>query len=236
MEAFSAILPIFIFVLIVPLIVYLTLRRQRVIKEKMREIARILGLQYSDGSSPFPQSQSSPAQPGQQKSGAALAPGGFLSNFIGSLTPWRLSGNFKSLPVEIYSITRGSGKSSQIYTVIKAIFSPPLTAGLQISTEGFFNRIGKSLFSTQDIQTGDETFDKRVMIKGNSEPVVKSLLSSPALRQTILKAFDTLNDLSIDDTGAVFEERGVNPDAERYRSILELLTSISGSFPGSGRF
>jgi hypothetical protein len=70
-------------------------------------------------------------------------------------------------------------------TIFSAAFPGPSMFQLQVYKEGFFSSLGKSL-GGQDIQIGDDAFDKTYIIKSNSEETAKQMLS-PELRGLILQ-------------------------------------------------
>ncbi len=87
----------------------------------------------------------------------------------------RLEGNRQDIPLVIYEKVVGSGKNQVLY--LMTTFSPsPFPFEFTIGKEGFFHKIGK-VMGMNDIQFGDEEFDKKFRLKSKSEDQFRSLLN-----------------------------------------------------------
>lgn len=194
-------------------------------KKRLREIAARLGLSYSDGQeamTPKNMPGQVPAASGQFKA---------LSFLFGLLNTWKITGLYNGIPVEIYTETRGSGKSSTTYTIFNVMFKKPLGLGLAISKEGIFQKMGKALLNSQDIQTGFPEFDDKIIIKGSDEAAVKKLLTSPPVREQVLKLVGKYPGSIISDTGVTFERRGISTREDYYKETLNFLAGVVSAFP-----
>lgn len=77
---------------------------------------------------------------------------------------------------------RGSGKNKQTWTC-GSITVDALPVTLVMTRENILHKAGK-LFGMQDIQAGDEDFDRKFMIKGEETDVMDGL-KHPELRQAL---------------------------------------------------
>jgi hypothetical protein len=155
-----------------------------------------------------------------------------LASLASAFGSWRIEGREGGARVRIYTITRGSGKSRTTYTVVDMSAPSPVQGTLKIAREGFFSKIGKTVFGTQDIQAGDEAFDKAVIVKGSDEAAVKGLLSSSALRDAILRAITTYPTLEIANGELKFERQGLIKDVEFYRSLISSMSEVAKAMGG----
>lgn len=80
----------------------------------------------------------------------------------------RLRGNYRNMDLNIYTDKRHSGKNTYYYTVIRLHLPANPGFEFQLAKENFFRKIGKA-FGMQDIQTGNETFDKAFVLKSKDE-------------------------------------------------------------------
>lgn len=80
----------------------------------------------------------------------------------------RLEGTFRNTVLSIYTDRRGSGKHTHYYTVINIRLWANPGFEFRLTKEGFFQKIGKA-FGMQDIQVGNEVFDKAFVLKSPDE-------------------------------------------------------------------
>jgi hypothetical protein len=102
-------------------------------------------------------------------------------------------------------------------------FMAPLTTNntdlrFAIHHEGFMDELGK-FFGMQDIKTGYEDFDKKVIVKGNNEKLIKSLFKGQADR----KVFEHLNDFKL----FLHEREDENSPVKRLYLEFDIYDSIS---------
>ena len=133
-----------------------------------------------------------------------------------------VTGTYRGLTLDTF--TRSSGKSSTTYTRIVLFVNNQANLYLAMYEETIFSKIGK-FFGTQDIQIGDDEFDRRFMIKGQPEEDVTRLLNDSTLRTKIMAA-RSLN-IEVDGRELHFEERYVNLDLDYTQSLFDLLTDIA---------
>lgn len=86
--------------------------------------------------------------------------------------------------VTLDTYTVSTGKTTVVFTRMRAPYVNPDSFRFTIYRKGFFSDIATRL-GMQDIGVGDRAFDDAFIIKGNDERKVRALLSSPRLRELI---------------------------------------------------
>lgn len=134
-----------------------------------------------------------------------------------------ITGRFGNHQVQVYIYSTG-GKNKQTYTVAKVFLEQPQQLGMRVYKEGFFSKVGKAI-GTQDIQTGDTTFDDVMMIKGNDEVGVTEYLT-PALRSALMELIGQEAQINFDDTGAQLTMHGWVTDPSRLGGLMESMERV----------
>jgi hypothetical protein len=88
-------------------------------------------------------------------------------------------------------------------TRVRLEFKSPDELRFSLTKQGFLEQLGK-LFGLQDIQVGDEVFDKRFLIKGNDEFKIQTIFSNLELQELLLAQSDV--QLQLIDTKGIFDE------------------------------
>jgi hypothetical protein len=86
--------------------------------------------------------------------------------------------------VTLDTYTVSNGKTSTTYTRIRAPYVNRDGFRFTIYSKSFFSDLGKFL-GMQDIEVGDEAFDRDFIIKGSDEAKVRALFQNESLRQLI---------------------------------------------------
>lgn len=109
--------------------------------------------------------------------GAQYVEGGFWKGdkVQASHGPWTIT-------LDTYTVS--TGKSSVTYTRMRAPFVDPEGFRFTVYRKGIFSEIGK-WFGMQDIEIGDEVFDRDFILKSNEEPKLRELLGSSRIRELI---------------------------------------------------
>jgi hypothetical protein len=102
----------------------------------------------------------------------------------GSWSNPRLVGRFRGLDVTLQIEVHGSGKHKKTYTRASARFPMPMPRGLNITSEGFTDRLAK-LVGGQDIELGIPKVDNQLRIKGEDVPAVLDLMENWRARDAI---------------------------------------------------
>jgi hypothetical protein len=187
--------------------------------DAMRRVASELGYSFSGGGGE-----------GSESRMASLPPA--LARAVAFMAPWKIEGREGDSRVNIFTITRGSGKSRTTYTVVEMSVHPRERINFTLSKEGFFSKVGKALLGTQDIQIGDESFDTRVMVKGSDPAKVQALLATPTFRASILEAIEAYPSLTVSGELLRFERSGIITKPEFYRELIGKMKEIATGLAG----
>jgi len=86
--------------------------------------------------------------------------------------------------VTLDTYTVSTGKSSIIYTRIRAPYVNPDGFQFNIYRQGIFSHLGKML-GLQDVTVGDPQFDEDFIVKGNDEAKLRRLFANEKIRELI---------------------------------------------------
>ncbi|MBK8398311.1 MAG: hypothetical protein IPL26_24105 [Leptospiraceae bacterium] len=188
-------------------------------REKMENLAKELGLEFqvsNRGKTILDQvPQNKQVGPSSQ---------GVIQLLFSIFSDWKITGNYQDNFVEIYTETRGSGKSKSTYTIIFLKAKQPLAFKMEITPQGVFQGLFIKLFKMEDIQVGDEKFDKRFVIKGDNPEEIKKLCKDRSVQESIYKLMDEA-EYRIVHNGIYFEKNGVITDSLFYKQKLEKMNS-----------
>lgn len=134
--------------------------------------------------------------------------------------------------VTLDTYTVSTGKSTVVYTRMRAPYVNPDGFRFTIYRRGMFTGIAKWL-GMQDLEIGDERFDHDFVIKANDEAKVRELLASPKLRELLDRQKEVHFTVKDDEGwfGPRFDENadelnftvvGVIKDIERLKLLYEL--------------
>ena len=87
-----------------------------------------------------------------------------------------------TVTLDTYAVS--TGKATVVFTRMRAPYVNPGGFQFTVYRKGVFSGIGKML-GMQDIEIGDESFDKDFILKGNDEARVRDLLSNQKIRELI---------------------------------------------------
>lgn len=159
------------------------------------------------------------------RNGLRFEPGGMLSYPS-------VSGMYRGRNLLLKNIRRSHGKkNSKTYT--RLVISLENHAGVQFGLyeENVLSGLGQAL-GMQDVRTGDETVDKRFIIKSQPEEFALRLFTSPGLRERLLQ-IQPIN-LTIKDNELTFEQRGMLSDVDRLQFLLHVLTEVAEHVDNKG--
>lgn len=141
----------------------------------------------------------------------------------------------------------GATMMTMQYTRMRAPFINKDGLYFDISNEGFFSSIGK-LLGMQDIGIGDQVFDDRFLIKGNSPEKIRLLLADERIRELIRKQPnihlrikddegmfgtdfpDGVDELHFECAGVIKETEVLKDLFELFCVILERLVQIDSAY------
>jgi hypothetical protein len=113
-----------------------------------------------------------------EQTGAEFVEGGFFSG------PDKVVAQYGEWTITLDTYTVSTGKTSTTYTRMRA---PYVNAGgfrFSIYRSGIFSELGEFL-GFQDVEIGNEDFDKAFVIKSSDEDKVRELLAEPRIRELI---------------------------------------------------
>lgn len=200
----------------IALMVYWQLKRAEKLRELFKALAPRLGLNFVEGQN-LPGAR--PLKPGAK-------PNAFASFLLKTLSPWRMEGQRQGAGVLIFSERRGSGKNATTYTIVRAEHPEPAAGTLRVYHEGGFEKFTKSVFNLQDVQIGDEQFDKSFMVEA-ADPVHAKLFLTPERRERLLAVQKQTGGIVLTDKHVQFEKPGLITDEQKLRTILEAVTSVA---------
>ena len=127
-----------------------------------------------------------------------------------------------------------TGKTVIIFTRMRAPYVNPTGFRFNVYRKGLFTELGKML-GVQDVQIGDQAFDRDFVIQGTDEAKLQELFSSTALRQ-LLAAQPAVHFSVKDDEGwfgqtfpagvdeLCFQVTGVIKDPARLKGLFQLFS------------
>jgi hypothetical protein len=186
-------------------------------KQQLKRIAILFGFTFSDGEA----TETAPPP----VSGQTAENGGFLRTISG----WHMKGRYNGVETKIYSKKISSGKHSVEHTLIDASTKWNSSSSLVITRETTLGRLGKAIFDMQDIKTGHEELDRRLIIKGVPEQFVKRIMQDANLQQELLSLFEIEGSIYVDRNGAHFQTKGTLVDEQQYRKLLDHLTRTASA-------
>jgi hypothetical protein len=189
-------------------------------KEKLKNIAVHLGFTFSD------EGTDDESAGAIQTSNQELSP---MRRFLRTIAGWQMKGRMNGVETKIYTKKISSGKHSHEYTCIDALIPWNSSSSLLITRETSLSRLGKAIFDMQDIQTGNEDLDRRVVMKGAPEHFVKRILLDSSLQAELLSLFELEGTIFVDQHGVHFQTPQAIVDEQRYRQLLDRLTRTASA-------
>lgn len=129
-----------------------------------------------------------------------------------------IQGVFQGRHIKVYTETRGSGKSRTTWTCIHTWMEAPLGVGLSVEPEGFLSAISKA-FGGQDLNTGDQAFDGRFVVKADDAERALRLLN-PEVRGLLLDASTRVGAVMVDDRVLRCELQNATVAASQVEAVL----------------
>lgn len=225
------ILPLVIFLVVLPLSLYLGYRRGEAERAKLKDVALKLGLQYSEQGPGRPSLDALAIRGGDQlrtqQRLRQLERGGVLARVMKSLSPPAVTGKYNGFAVDI----RTQRRDKKTYTVFTVSFPAPLGLGLKVRSNNFFRR-SFGAPAGQRTETGDEAFDKAVFVRGDDPMKLKYLVKRPEVRKALLDAYRAQSDTVIDDNAIVCRVQKDLRDYLAYQKVLADLTMAAKQLAG----
>jgi hypothetical protein len=160
------------------------------------------------------------------RTGLTLEPGSFM-------IPPRLTGEFRRRPASLTTYTRGSGRTTTYYTQVTLTVQNNAGGGLRLTPQGFLSGLGKAL-GMQDVEVGDERFDKHFVIHSQPPEFAPNILADSMLRDSLLKlSRDATVELS--SSSLSYIESVLQTDVDYLESVFNTMSDLAGKIDGSGQ-
>ena len=132
--------------------------------------------------------------------------------------------------VNIYLIKKGSGKNSSVYTVLDVSLQTGKPFQFHIYEAGLISGLGK-IFGMQDIEIGDENFDRKFVIKSSDPDMISSFLT-PQVRDMFINAADKYTNWGVEFNGQKlnYKRQGTFSSAKivsEFEDMMNVLCDLS---------
>jgi hypothetical protein len=219
-------MPFIIFLVVMPVSLYLGYKRNESNRRRLRDVALKLGLQYNEKAPLDPSVKSATIRTGDQIRAQQrlrqMEQGGILARLASLMSATAVTGKYNGFAVDI----RTANQNKKTYTVFTVYFPATLGLGLRITENSLFRR-DLGFGGKTRIEAGSEEFDKRIFVKGNDEMRVKYLVKRPEVQKALLDAYRAQSDTVIDDTAIVCRTQESLKDYLKYQAILNSLTAAA---------
>ena len=121
--------------------------------------------------------------------------------------------------VTLDTYTVSNGKTTVVYTRMRAPYEDPSDFRFTIYRKGLFTGLAKWL-GMQDVNVGYEPFDEAFVIKGTNEGMLRALFSDTKLRELVEKQKDI--HFTVKKGALHFHVTGVIKDIERLKLLFDL--------------
>lgn len=147
----------------------------------------------------------------------------------------RVHGEYRRHSLELTTYTRSHGKHSTTYTLI-TLYLPNNSRMLSISSSGMLTEaIGKA-FGMQDVQIGNEAFDKRFTIKSQPPEFAVELLGGDLiLCDSIAQLKSGWFELRVEGSQMTYREVGRETNPERLEAMFNTLTDLAAKIDGQDK-
>jgi hypothetical protein len=181
---------------------------------KRKELARQLGLKFE---------QFFMGTVDDGKHGARDVPAAPVFRLLPFAVTCQLTGEISGVRVRVGNAASGRrGSGTPRRTSLDAYFRQPLALELHVMPQGLENP-GR-LMGENFIRTGDEAFDRRVLVQGRSESEIVPLLRDPEVQNIITDLFHVEGAPRVDDHGAHVELVSFANDPAKLRPLFDKLT------------
>ncbi|HSH92713.1 MAG TPA: hypothetical protein VK968_01045 [Roseimicrobium sp.] len=130
----------------------------------------------------------------------------------------RVEGRHGEWTVTLDTYTVSNGKSSTIYTRIRAPYINPDGFRFNIHRKSIFSDLGKWM-GMQDVNVGYPGFDDEFIIKGNDEQKLRRLFANERIRE-LITAQPAIRFSVIDDENHFWGGHGFPPNVDELRFVV----------------
>ncbi|QDE81883.1 hypothetical protein [Myxococcus xanthus] len=138
--------------------------------------------------------------------------------FTDSMASYKVGGLHRGMPFSMHTEHRRSGKSSQLYTVVRLELGTALPPDLRIGPEGFGDKLLK-VFGKRDDEVGDAELDAALDMK-NLTDEARDTLRAPRVREQLLLLRQRCANFSIENEELQAEQRGMPDSVDTLESLV----------------
>ena len=232
MQSFQTLL---IFFAALGVFVFVGSRRAAEAREAARRAAAALGLTFQDERAGIEGFAAGGEMPEMLKAAAPSAEAAarmrqgvskpWVRKMLDLLAPWRIGGDYQGVKVSLTPQVRGSGKSAKQVLCFEAFFEEPLPFELRAARERAYHGIGKLTGLLQDIKTGNDDFDARVLVSGRPDGEVQAWLRSHERQHALLKLLEACPAAVVSQAGIALDEPRRQLEAEFLRCRMDALSA-----------
>lgn len=136
-----------------------------------------------------------------------------------------VSGRYRGRNLLLKNIRRTRGKQrSRTYTRLTLSLDNRANVRFGLYDQDAFSGLFTAL-GAQDVRTGDETVDRRFVIKSQPEEFARRLFASPGLRERLLQVRPM--NLTLQGNELTFEQQDVLSDADQLQFLFDLLADVA---------
>jgi hypothetical protein len=147
----------------------------------------------------------------------------------------RVTGQYRRRGLDLTTYTRSHGKSSTTYTLITLQISNN-RGGITLSPSGALAGAITKALGMQDIQIGNEEFDKRFTVKSQPpEFAIDILGSDPMLCDSITRLKTGWFELKIEGVLLAYREVGRETNPDRLESMFNTLSDLADKVDPRGK-
>lgn len=206
------------------------------IKDQWVNLAKELGLEFKEGMNAFLESKIGRLVAGDMIPGEMpeFMRHGLIQKLLSSFFLGVVTGAHDGQEVFLYRGVQSHGSNRHSYHVEFAVsFSAPLNVGLDIEKLNFWTKIGRALFSSGVVYTGNQPLDGLVRTRASEPNRALRFLESDATQKSVLSLFQNFPSARITDYGVRCKEPGEICTAARAREVFQQLCNVAKliSFP-----
>lgn len=139
-------------------------------------------------------------------------------DFTESTASYKVRGRYRGKSFSMYTEHRRSGRSSQLFTVVRLELGTSLPPGLRIGPEGFGDKLRK-VFGKRDDEVGDAELDAALDMK-NLTDEARDTLRAPRVREPLLLLRQRCANFSIENEELQAEVRGMPASVDTLESLV----------------
>lgn len=218
-----------IFIIVVPIAVFIAYRKTKNETEKAKESAARLGLRYINVADEMK----------AEKPNDAL-----LLGLLSKWSTWAMEGTYNSVSVRVEQIVKGkqnrrlpregdlgmSNPSSTSYrrgAVYNVDFVNPLPFDINIHENIKMEFAFMKGHDIDSIPSGDDELDKAVVVTGKDADKIREWIGSDQIKEALKNLYKAIPSANVNTNGLHFDELNGKPDYENVKANLDILSSAA---------